>query len=123
MAYPLHCCNDSSEQILRSHVRRSATMRAHAKKGSAVAAGIDRLLTQRTLGAMLVLCLALTVEEGIHLQRSHPNRGTVRTSENHPGCQLVNPSGTLLRCEINGYGSMLFLCSKKGCAVKEAATG
>jgi hypothetical protein len=72
---------------------------------------------------MLVVCLALTVEEAVHLQRSHPNRGTFRTSNYHPGCQPLNASGSLLRCDINGYGSMVFLCSNKGCTVKESATG
>jgi hypothetical protein len=106
-----------------STVIEQSSIRALISRGPVVAVGIDRFLAQKTLAAMLAVCLALIVEEALHLQRSHANAAILLSSTHHPGCQPLDASGRLFRCDIKGYGGMVFLCSKKGCRIKEPATG
>lgn len=78
----------------------------------------------KTLSLMLLICFILTVEEAVHLVRSHPNE-TVdsRTVAFHPGCTPLDSTGRILRCPVRGYGGMNFLCSQAGCWVKEPSNG
>lgn len=84
----------------------------------------ERLLSMKFLSFMLLLCVAITVEEGMHLKRSRPNANPLdRTTDYHPGCIPRNADGSLIQCDVSGYGSMVFLCSRKGCWTKEPSTG
>lgn len=41
----------------------------------------------------------------------------------HPGCVVLEPSGQVVRCAVRGYGEENFLCSPRGCWVKEPSSG
>jgi hypothetical protein len=81
---------------------------------------LDMLIAPRFLWGMFALCLILTVEEFIHLGITQSHRwDTAITLTDH----CTRKGEHVYECPVPGYGNALFLCSTKGCMLKESTTG
>ena len=90
---------------------------------------MERLLSLPALLILFACSFLLTAEEAFHLIRSHPNSVEYYgkySGDHHPACiplRADNADITVLQCPVQGYGSMIFICSHLGCGVKEQSTG